>query len=296
MTRSETGLTLVELLTAVTVLGIMGLVLFSITHATLRSSSFAENRNEVNEAGRVALDRMVQTIQATTRVLLPFEVAALDTSVAHILSVANGGDDDGDGRIDEDSYDVYEDGVGAGLPGVDDDDDGSVDEGSPWDDDEDGVYDEDPLDGRDNDGDGRIDEDWGYDMNGDGAPGVVWIDDDADGWVDEGSFSDDDEDGYVDEDPIWPIAYYVETSQLPPSLVEVHPLEGTTTLATNLYYENTGNRNQGFTVRRVALTNGNTLIRLHLMLMTGTGEIVEFETSAVAKNCEKRPAWQWSGS
>ncbi len=292
MIRGKSGLTFVELLMAVTLLGIMALAFFSITHATFQTTSYAGDRGDVNETGRVALERMADSIRRTHRLLLPFERAALDTSVSHALCVANGGDDDGDGRVDEDSYDVYQDGVAAGIPGVDDDGDGFVDEGSPWDDDEDGVYDEDPLDGKDNDGDGRIDEDWGFDMNGDGASGVIWIDDDEDGWVDEHGSSDDDEDGRSNEDAIGPVAYYVETTQLPPSLIEIHPTEGKTTLATNLYYENTGNRDQGFTVTRIRLVNGTTLVQMDLLLRTETGETLEFRTTVIAQNCERRPAWQ----
>ena len=52
----------------------------------------------------------------------------------------------------------------------------------------------------------RIDEDWDLDSNSDGKPGIMNIDDDGDGTVDEGSGAmashDDDEDGNFDEDPI----------------------------------------------------------------------------------------------
>jgi hypothetical protein len=52
----------------------------------------------------------------------------------------------------------------------------------------------------DNDRDGRIDEDTDEDATNDAAPGIVGIDDQGDGSIDEGDFRDDDEDGVRDED------------------------------------------------------------------------------------------------
>lgn len=53
---------------------------------------------------------------------------------------------------------------------------------------------------KDTDGDGLIDEDPGADLTGDGAPGILGIDDDGDGSVDEnmedGQYEDDDEDAF----------------------------------------------------------------------------------------------------
>ena len=54
----------------------------------------------------------------------------------------------------------------------------------------------------DNDKDGLVDEDLGDDITNDGAPGIVGVDDDNDGTVDEASTRDDDEDGLVDEDAV----------------------------------------------------------------------------------------------
>jgi type II secretory pathway pseudopilin PulG len=67
------------------------------------------------------------------------------------------------------------------------------------------------LDGfadADNDRDGRSDEDPWVDFTDDGANGIVGIDDDGDGAVDEGgsgplgNYADDDEDGSFNEDPV----------------------------------------------------------------------------------------------
>ncbi|MCK4547159.1 MAG: prepilin-type N-terminal cleavage/methylation domain-containing protein [Candidatus Eisenbacteria sp.] len=295
MKRSESGLTLVELLVATTLLSIMALSFFSLTHASLRAWTHTENRDELTEAGRTALHRMTENLRNTNRVLLPFQLPTHVISTHHVLCVALGVDNDGDGLIDEDSYDVYHDGTAAGIPGIDDDQDGTIDEGPKSDDDESISFDEDPLDGYDNDGDGRIDEDWGPDMNGDGAPGVAWIDDDGDGQVDEGSAADDDEDGLVDEDPIEPIVYYVDGSSLPPCLVEEHPVDGKTVLAENLYYEDPDEYEEGFIVRRVVMRNGVHVVELHLRLMTGDGEVIEFKTTVAVRSCEMRPDWQTAG-
>jgi prepilin-type N-terminal cleavage/methylation domain-containing protein len=55
----------------------------------------------------------------------------------------------------------------------------------------------------DNDGDGRIDEDPPADITNDGAPGIVGIDDDNDGTVDEsGITNSDDESATIDDDPV----------------------------------------------------------------------------------------------
>jgi prepilin-type N-terminal cleavage/methylation domain-containing protein len=53
----------------------------------------------------------------------------------------------------------------------------------------------------DNDQDGSVDEDLGNDTTNDSEPGIINIDDNGDGTVDNGaSFQDDDEDGFVNDD------------------------------------------------------------------------------------------------
>lgn len=54
----------------------------------------------------------------------------------------------------------------------------------------------------DNDRDGLVDEDPGRDATNDGKPGILGIDDDGDGRIDEGSRRNDDEDGRSDEDEV----------------------------------------------------------------------------------------------
>jgi len=294
MRNRQSGLTLVELLMAIAILSVISLAFFSVTHGTLRSWAHAEEKSGIAETGRAALERITQSILDTRHVILPFQLPVASVSSHHILCVALGLDNDGDGRVDEDSWDIYHDGEASGLPGLDDDWDGLIDEESPWDDDESGWVDEDRLDGRTNDGDSRIDEDWGADMNGDGAPGAAYVDDDGDGSIDEGASSDDDEDGSSGEDPIEPLAYYVDPEARPPQLVERHPVDGTTVLAENLYYETEDDYAAGFTVTRVQQADGTPLIAIRLILVTESGEPVEFRTSVAATNCTRRPAFAWA--
>lgn len=57
----------------------------------------------------------------------------------------------------------------------------------------------------DNDRDGLLDEDWPGDNTNDADPGIHLIDDDGDGWVDDGFFNDQDDDerlSFSNEDPI----------------------------------------------------------------------------------------------
>ena len=54
----------------------------------------------------------------------------------------------------------------------------------------------------DNDRDGRINEDFGEDVTKDSQDGIVGVDDDGDGGIDEGDARDDDEDGTHNEDDL----------------------------------------------------------------------------------------------
>lgn len=63
-------------------------------------------------------------------------------------------------------------------------------------------FDGDGIADTDLDGDGASFEDPGADLSADGAAGLVGIDDDGDGLVDEGLPGDDDEDGLESEDPV----------------------------------------------------------------------------------------------
>ena len=70
---------------------------------------------------------------------------------------------------------------------------------------------------RDNDDDGVSDEDPPGDANGDGCPGVCGVDDDGDGWIDEGAVNNDDEDGWINEDTIEPLRWFEGPGAAPPA-------------------------------------------------------------------------------
>jgi prepilin-type N-terminal cleavage/methylation domain-containing protein len=161
----------------------------------------------------------------------------------------------------------------------------------------------------DNDGDGRYDEDPPADRTADGAAGIVGIDDDGDGSVDEGLADDDDEDGVVDEDPIngidddddgaidedppghgnedsqggpnedpiEPVVYYLDTTT--GTLRERFPLNSTTSVTTDL-----AEQVEAFQVQRLVGANGVTLINILLRLKDTSGNVVELQTQASPRN------------
>jgi prepilin-type N-terminal cleavage/methylation domain-containing protein len=217
------GLTLVELMISLMVVGLIGSVIAGLTMTGLDAYRSGQAQAEMQREAAYAMNRMVQYTRNARFVFVP-NGRRSDTDM---LAVAAGIDTDGDGRIDEDSgKDLTGEGI-PGVPGVDDDGDGEIDEGSGEDDDEDGDNNEDKIDGVDNDGDGSIDEDPDEDWNKDGKDGIKGFDDDDDGAVDEGDDKDEDEDGTKNEDPAEPIIFYVNEG----TLMENHPVHGVNALA-----------------------------------------------------------------
>lgn len=241
----QNGFTLIELLIAV-VLGAMIIAGMSAVMRELAQTQAAiQERTNLTEDGRFAMERMVRTLSHSQRLLLPLAdnpttnwrehvreqtvppstpegdstlaTAVLAATVPEYIDLDSDGfadaDNDRDGRIDEDAPSDATWDLAPGITFIDDDGDGSVDEGAFADNDDDealSVSDEDPINGLDDDGDGNIDEDFGTDMNGDGCPGLCGVDDDADGTIDEGSANDDDEDGQIDEDFYGTIVFYLD--------------------------------------------------------------------------------------
>lgn len=250
--RRSRGITLVEMLVAVSIGAILTLALSGVASQVVATHDLVRAKERVTLQAHYALDRMASAVGRSNRLLLPLAdnpgtnwpenirdqsipavapvgsstlataVLALTVPVDQDLD-ADGfsdADNDRDGKIDEDiPGDATSDGA-SGIRGIDDDGDGTVDESSTQsaDDDEDGSLDEEIAgDGIDNDGDGSVDEDFSSDNNKDGKAGIKNVDDDGDGTVDEGGLSgytNDDEDGNSDEDWIDPLVFYLRNGNL----------------------------------------------------------------------------------
>ncbi len=201
---AEEGLTLVELLMAIAIFGLIAAGATTLLSATLGAQAQGEASYKLYQEGLIIMERLTGEVKTTTLMHIPNNQTPTRTILAFSANVNEDGDDYFSDplfpRIDEDPDDnLFTDGYG--IPGLDDDGDGTVDDGAAKnDDDEDGVVDEEILDGLDNDGDGDIDEDLGKDSNGDSKPGISGMDDDGDLAVDEGNNEDDDEDGTRNED------------------------------------------------------------------------------------------------
>jgi prepilin-type N-terminal cleavage/methylation domain-containing protein len=244
----QKGLTLVELLVALMITGLMIAALNGIVGEVEGIRSFTRERSALAEDAHFAVERMVRAVQNTRNLMLPFPdnpntnwrehvreqtippsppegdstfaTAVLAVTQDDAVDLDGDGiedtDDDGDGQVDEDLYGDLTFDSAPGIVGIDDDGDGSIDEGGStwWNDDEEGGGDEDPVNGVDDDGDGKVDEDPFRDMNSDGQPGLAGVDDDEDGNIDEGDPDDDDEDGQEDEDTLNPLVYYLQGNEL----------------------------------------------------------------------------------
>jgi prepilin-type N-terminal cleavage/methylation domain-containing protein len=203
------GLTLVELLFATAILGIIAAAAIPLLSVLLESHQKGSARFQLYHEGLIAMERMTEGVRRSTFVLIP----NAHNPTRDILAFSGYVNDDNDfyfndsrfPHIDEDPKKEMIDNGLSGIAGVDDDGDTLTDESDLNDDDEDGLVDEDRLDGTDNDGDGNVDEDTGDDAN------IAGMDDDADGSVDEGDARDDDEDGAINEDPLNPAIYFYDS-------------------------------------------------------------------------------------
>lgn len=243
----QSGLTLVELLVAMMITGLIIAALNGIVGEVEEIQSFTQERSALAEDAHFAMERMVQAVRETRRLILPladnlntnwrehvreqtipaslpegsstFASAVLAVTLSAGVDLDGNGvpdaDNDGDGRLDEDlNRDQTEDSA-PGVYLIDDNGDGVADNGGAADDDdEDGSVDEDPVNGIDDDGDGSNAEDTDQDMTDDGQAGLAGIDDDADGNIDEGSVNDDDEDGTSDEDRYEVVVFHLQGNQL----------------------------------------------------------------------------------
>lgn len=244
-TKKPKGYTLVEFLVTLAIGAVLIAGLGGIVGQAMDTQDTIDDRNDLTQQARFAMEQMVRVVSQSRLLLLPMADksptffienireqtyppsppppgSTLATAVLAVTMPAyfdldgNGipdADNDGDGRIDEDLPADTTNDAKPGIRGIDDDGNGVTDHGfSPTaDDDESGDWsqNEDAINGIDDDGDGIIDEDPGADNNGDGCPGDCAVDDDADGAVDEGAAADDDEDGSSDEDWYDPVVFYL---------------------------------------------------------------------------------------
>jgi len=207
---SEQGMTLVELLLAITGMAIISAAATFFLNSALDIEVQGSYRSELYREGLFAMEKMKEGVKRSTFFLIP----NAHSPTRPLLAISGTINEDNDfyfgdplfPRIDEDPKKQMTDDGQSGIIGVDDDGDTLIDESGQNDDDEDGLDGEDPLDGIDNDGDGNVDEDTHDDAN------VAGMDDDADGSIDEGDDKDDDEDGVVNEDPLNPLIYSYDSA------------------------------------------------------------------------------------
>lgn len=215
----EKGLTLVELLVTITIMGIIAAAAIPLLSTCLEAYSQGNARSGLYREGLLAMERMTSGVRSTSFLLIPNG----HKQTRNILAVSGMINNDNDfyfgdplfPRIDEDTGSKMM-GFNDGVPGYDDDGDGQIDERDSPDDEEDGTTDEEILNGTDDDSDGNIDEDLDSDADSNGFPGIQGSDDDGDGQVDEmfnnNYKDDDDEDGSIDEDFILPRLYTFESA------------------------------------------------------------------------------------
>ncbi len=289
-TRSEQGLSLVEVLLALAISAVLIAALGAVVGPTLTAWEVAQRDNQLTREARFAVDRMTAAVSGTSYLVIPRADdpnTAYSESVRDVLAVAldptwdrdrdgfADADNDKDGRIDEDwGRDNNDDGQ-AGISGIDDDGDGTIDGGSAWNNDESGLDNDDPRNVLDDDGDASVDEDLPGDMNGDGQPGLAGVDDDGDTLIDEGHIDDDDEDGVRDEDWLDTVVYFLSGTTLMERLPDVDGSSGTD-FSTAPIAENVNL----FEVERLLPSAGQRalLIRIRLELATPEGASILLES------------------
>jgi prepilin-type N-terminal cleavage/methylation domain-containing protein len=233
--RGEKGFTLVELLVAIAILGMIAGVATSLLSSILQAQDHGSSRADLYQEGLVAMEQITSGVRGCTYFLIP----NAHNPTRDILAFSGTINDDNDfyfgdtlfPRIDEDPPADMNFDNKSGIELTDDDGDGGTDEAAGGDDDEDGLIDEDPLDGLDNDGDGNIDEDFPLDNRDDSKAGIAGIDDDGDGSVDEGNPMDNDEDSSFQDDRINPVVYKFDNGAH--TLTEWVPETGQTTVLSN---------------------------------------------------------------
>jgi len=177
---NEQGFTLIELLVtaAISVLVIAGLG--EVIQATVRSKAVLNERIDITRQANFAMQRMVRAVSHSRLLLLPLADKPTTNWREHVREqTVPPSPPEGDSTLATAVLAVT-------LPAYSDlDFNGFAD--------------------ADNDADGRIDEDPDNDRNNDFGPGIYLIDDNGNGFVDDGFFADWDDDEWLstsDEDPL----------------------------------------------------------------------------------------------
>ena len=172
------GFTYIEIMVAVSITGLIMLALMGLLNTATVAGDDVKERNELTRDARFALERMVSMVANTRRLLLPLRDNPATNWPENVREQTLPPSPPlGDSTFASAVLAVT-------LPEfVDLDQDGFAD--------------------ADDDRDGLIDEDLPNDNHHDFSPGIMGIDDDGDGSVDEGSgWAEDDEDGAENEDPL----------------------------------------------------------------------------------------------
>ncbi|MDJ0917709.1 MAG: prepilin-type N-terminal cleavage/methylation domain-containing protein [Woeseiaceae bacterium] len=172
------GFTLLELLVATALAATLLTATGAIVANALGSADVAAERNELQRDARFAMDRMVRTVRQSRNLLLPLTDNPLTDWPEHIREQTIPASP----PVGSSTFATAV--LAVTLPAdIDLDADGYPD--------------------ADDDRDGRIDEDLPNDIHHDFFPGIMLVDDDGDGSIDEGSgWADDDEGGSDNEDPL----------------------------------------------------------------------------------------------
>lgn len=204
------GLTLLELLVTLAIASMLMAGLAGVVGSTLQLQSSSQMRNDLTRQARFAMQRMVSAVQESPRLLLPLADNPNTNWSEHIrVQTVPASTPEGSSTLATAVLAVTL------SPNLDIDQDG-------W---GDANNDQDYLDlnnnsSRDSGEPERIDEDLGRDNSNDGAPGIIGIDDNGDGSIDDSDATnpnfdndeddantedsingiDDDNDGSIDED------------------------------------------------------------------------------------------------
>jgi prepilin-type N-terminal cleavage/methylation domain-containing protein len=165
--KQQSGLTLIELLISIVIGSFVVMALMSTVTTTMSIDTELENERSLFSDGQFAMKRIERFLSGSKVLILPLAenpATAYSESVRDVLAFAmpHDLDIDFDGWSDANNDKDYFDYNG----------NSTRDAGEPE----------------------RIDEDMGHDMNNDGKSGILGIDDDNDGSIDENATGDDDED------------------------------------------------------------------------------------------------------